>query len=902
MTAASCFTAREFPARATLAATRGWRPWSRLGCSLGLGLLALPAFSQVQEQVFTDGGPGQSVTKFWGTAAPGLAPEEWRARWIWRRGETQGTNLLLLARKRFMLEARPERARLYLTADNFYELHVNGVLVNRGPARCQPHQQSYDILEIAPLLREGENVLAVRALHQGTYGSFNLPPRPGLLAQLEIQTGATRQLIVTDASFKVAGAAGVELDSEHYAERVDFRKTEHGWTQPGFDDSGWANAAELLSDRFLGWPGPSPHSRPQTLTSPWKTLVPRDIPYLKESLVKATTLFEKGEILELGFSNPVTEGLHGLLFPSERTTVSGLAEYPQGLGPLVTRNSYPTRVFADDAIYSTYLIFDLGEILHGYPRLEIEGPAGTIVDLVYEPALLRGKFPLRPNLHGRPGRRPTAERLILRNGVNHWEALELKYARYLFLAIRNTDRPVKLSFAGMRRVDYPFQPHGAFSVRGDDPLNWLWQAGKNTLDVVTTDAFTDNYRERLQYAQTSYYAARCSYAAYGDSHLQRRLLRQIALEQQSDGILPAAAPVFEHKGQRFLDASIFWLLGLHDYGLYSGDIATVRELLPAAGKILDRFRTWENREGFIDTPPYTYWIDHAAIDRYGASLALNALHLLALDAGREMCGWLGEIDQARQYGQRAQQLRQRLQEAFWDPEEKLFSDVRLDGKRSRTFSEQSNSLAIVAGLATPGQQREIVRALVAPQSRRLVPAVLFMHYVVEALFLAGEGEAALALLKDRYRHMQEAGSQTLWEDWGQTVTFRTGRFEPIGHVTVSQAENTYVSASLSKWLLGIRPTQPGLREVVLMPNLCGLQEIAGRLPSPHGSLGVRWKRTGTGWRLEAEIPAGVRGLLDLSAIPAGTKTLHLDGRPAEAAPTPHHYVPVPTGKHLLELR
>jgi alpha-L-rhamnosidase len=676
---------------------------------------------------------GGSVSKYWGVSEKNLAPDNWQALWIWKKGESSGKNLSLIARKRFVLDSSPEKAKIFITADNIYELYINGTLVNRGPVRSHPRYQSYDVLELSSLLKTGENVMVIRALHHGSYGTFNLPPRPGLLVQLEIQNGQKRETIISDSSFKIKRYDAFNLSSENYSELVDLRKIDKGWQTIDFDDSKWENAEELVSDKFLGWPGPSPKSKPQTMISPWFELLPRDMPYLQESIARPVKVYESGEILELGFGSPVSSGLNNLLFPLKYCTVSDIALFEKGSGPLTVKNSYPSSLYSNDAIYSTYLIMDMGKLLHGFPQLEIEGEPGTIVELLYAPHLLRGKFPLRTMHQGRPAHRPAADKIILDKGKNTWTSLELKYMRYLFIAIRNTDKPVRLNFAGMITADYPFEARGSFSVKNDEEINWLWNAARNTLDAITTDAFTDNYRERLQYSQTSFYAARSSYAAYGDAHLQRRYLMQVALEQQSDGILPASAPLLTHRGQRFLDASIFWLLGLHDYYLHSGDEKTTLELLPKAELILDRFRVWENEDGFIDTPPYTYWIDHANIERFGANFSLNALYLLCMQDLMELNSWLGKTAEAAEYEVRVKKLKESMSVKFWDEKEKLFRDNLLDGSLEGKYTEHSNSLAIVAGIASPDQEKEIVREFTENKSSRLVHSVLFMHYIVEAL-------------------------------------------------------------------------------------------------------------------------------------------------------------------------
>ena len=58
-----------------------------------------------------------------------------------------------------------------------------------GPARCAPHHQSYDVLDVTEALTAGKNVLAVRVHFQREGVSYYEPARAGLLAQLECQLG-----------------------------------------------------------------------------------------------------------------------------------------------------------------------------------------------------------------------------------------------------------------------------------------------------------------------------------------------------------------------------------------------------------------------------------------------------------------------------------------------------------------------------------------------------------------------------------------------------------------------------------------------------------------------------------------------------------------------------------------
>jgi hypothetical protein len=261
--------------------------------------------------------------------------------------------------------------------------------------------------------------------------------------------------------------------------------------------------------------------------------------------------------------------------------------------------------------------------------------------------------------------------------------------------------------------------------------------------------------------------------------------------------------------------------------------------------------------------------------------------------------WTGNNNEADEYEKRVENLRVNLRNKFWNPDQKLFSDARIGEELSTTFSEQSNSLAIVAGIATPEQQQEIVKEFLENKSAKMVPAVLFMHYAAESLFMTGHGKEALTLLKDRYRDMRLEGSGTLWEDWGLTATKRSGQFEPNSGRCNIQAENTFLAHSLTRWLLGIQPTKPGMTEVMLSCNLCGLNDIKGCMPCPQGIISVAWKETKKGKSLEVEIPEGIRAFIDLMSLNIQKKTIFLDGKSLIVTISEGKRLEIPTGKHTI---
>ena len=232
----------------------------------------------------------------------------WKAHWIWMDEEIKSD--VMLARHSFDIDQSPRQIHLLITASSQYQLYINGEYICQGPARSAPHHQSFDVLDIGSLIRQGKNILAVRVHHQKGKRSYHHQVRGGLLAQLDMKlANGDRRYFYTDTSWKVSPDHSWSNEAPKISrfqlvvnDRVDLRKKINDWYKPVFDDSQWTNASPLM--RNVGWPSPQKNARPQSLTPPWTSLIPRDLPYLRETNVLADRLIEARQVehapVELG--------------------------------------------------------------------------------------------------------------------------------------------------------------------------------------------------------------------------------------------------------------------------------------------------------------------------------------------------------------------------------------------------------------------------------------------------------------------------------------------------------------------------------------------------------------------------------------------------------------------------
>ena len=152
----------------------------------------------------------------------------------------------ILFRRSFRLDRQPERACLFITADDSFKAYLNGRFVCQGPAPAYPQRLGYLEADVTSFLQPGRNVLAVHTLYQGlinrVWVSGDL--QHGLLCDLEAD-GAL--LLCSDSSFLTHPHTGyreigtVGYDTQ-FLEDYDSAAPEAHFFRPEFEDAAWPHA------------------------------------------------------------------------------------------------------------------------------------------------------------------------------------------------------------------------------------------------------------------------------------------------------------------------------------------------------------------------------------------------------------------------------------------------------------------------------------------------------------------------------------------------------------------------------------------------------------------------------------------------------------------------------------
>ncbi len=795
-----------------------------------------------------------------------------KAEWIWRPRPSlrpfaglpftspdyeQDRNLYVYFRRRVDLTDAPARATAHVSADGRYLLYVNGTQVGRGPARCDPLWQYYDSYDLAPLLRAGTNLIALLVHSYGRDMAWYQLPRGewarafgcgGLFFQCDIERpDGTSIAVHSDGSWRCRVADAWQRDvpagAVGFPEVHDARREPLGWTGPDFDDKDWEAADALRRQAFNRGPD----------VRPFPVMVPRDIPFLleEERLPVAGASCGEGaepESLEDVAGSAVAEKLQ----PLDRCQVTCPEALLSGDGSHAEVRTAAGRNVA--------IVLDFGRTVSGYPHLVLDGPAGAVVDIAYSERLTDGLVEVSrasavtsQNVH----------RLILREGVQTWEQFQWAGFRYLQLIIRSCDRPLRLLKAAVNFTSYPVDRRGSFAC-SDPLLTRLWEVGADTLQLCMHDGYEDcPSREQRQWVGDAYVEMLVNFAAFGDTRLAAKLLRQVAQSQRPDGMTHMATPgdVPGAWTEFIPDYCLYWVMAIAEYACYTGDTALAKELFPSVARAMAWFERHLDEHGLLASVPGWLFIDWAEVDRWGECAALNAIYCHALGHAAQIARWCGARGEAARYKALAARVRRALNRRLWDDKRGVYVDARADGRRSRRVSQQTNALFIAYDIA-PQERWPRILAAVTDEGRLRVtstgpgdPAVrdfdeerqvvlaqpFFMHHLHRALAMAGEHRLLVDNIRRRWGAMLEAGATTFWEHWH-------------GKDSQCHAWSATPTFDLSTEVLGVAPLEAGFRQFVVAPKPAGLSWARGVFPSVRGDIAVSWERRPGSFRLTVDVP------------------------------------------------
>ncbi len=539
----------------------------------------------------------------------------------------------------------------------------------------------------------------------------------------------------------------------------------------------------------------------------------------------------------------------------------------------------------------TYLI-DFGKVAFGYLRLDINSPkdqqitihfgekgndngidrkpGGTIRYYEVKASLSKGENKL--DVHApQDGRNTGKDAIKIPASIGVIEP---------FRYIEIEDCPISLDESMIRQVvvHYPFDETASSFESDNDLLNQIWDLCKHSMKATSfCGVYVDGDRERIPYEadayinQLSHYAVdrEFSIARYSHEYLLRHSTWPTEWKQHSV------------------------MLAWADY-MYTGNTESLEKNYAVLKK--DKTLEWRAREdgllktdGMANRNDIVDWPEgeRDGYDRREVNTVINSFYYLNLNQMADMAKALGKNAEAEDYRKKAETVKKRFNEVLFD------DDKYIDGEDSHHSALHANMLPLAVGLVPEDQVKSVADFVI---SRDMACSVYGAQYLLEGLYKADEAQAALDLMtstkKRSWYNMIDAGSTITMEAWDN-------EFKP--NQDWNHAWGAAPANIISRYLLGVRPLEPGFAKALIQPQPASLKNVKGVVPTIRGPITVIIKNEDRKFMMGVEIPANMTAKIGIPHINKSSDTVQLDGKPvtAEVGGAYLYIDNVGSGQHMI---
>lgn len=422
---------------------------------------------------------------------------------------------------------------------------------------------------------------------------------------------------------------------------------------------------------------------------------------------------------------------------------------------------------------------------------------------------------------------------ITKDGEQEFEALGWINGYDVYFEIPES---VEVKELGFRPSTYNTEPAGSFTS-DDEDLNLLYKKSYDTLLVTMRDNYMDcPDRERAQWWGDAVNEMQMAFYAMDSNAglLYKKALNQVLGWKSAGGQLPTTSPngidaISELPMQALAGVMSFW-----QYYMYSGDAQPMSD---GYDSLLSYLKLWSlGSDGFVSHRGGTWdWMDWG--NNPDGKIIEQEWYYIASQSVLNIAETLGKPSSDIEFLEdRIYSIESKFDKAFWDKSKSAYYRSTGSGKAD----DRANALAVYAGLAPENRYEDIKNML----ETQMESSPYMEKYVLEALYMMGYDDAAMARTKTRYEEMIKDEFPTLWEFWNKNAGTRNHAWSG-GPLTMMYMFNA-----------GITPLTPAYESFQVRPQTAGLKDISAKVPSPGGEIAVTVKETDTETALNVTVPAG----------------------------------------------
>jgi hypothetical protein len=800
------------------------------GAALPAGLASAAAARPTTDEppAPTPAGPGSSAFPPLFEKSPWDARGQWTASWV---GCADAAEPPFVAAYRLLFRwPGAASVRLHVSADERYELFLDGQRIGRGSERGNLEHWFHDSQDVA--LSRGAHVLVARVFSLGPFAPLaQFRVRPAFLLGAE---GENAGLLETGvAPWEAKPLAGYSFEPPVYVWGLSAPVTVDGrafaWGFEHGEGDGWRPVVvhEPASSALLAY-GIAPARYLQSGTLPAMI----DRPWTRHTVRHVAAA---ASLDTLGAPVRASDHMAHEVAPWE--------ELLHHRAPLDVPANTRRRV-----------VVDLEDYVCAYPELVTSGGAGSVVRLLFAEALRE-----KPDKwdFAKGNRDEIEDRFFLGMGdtfqpdggpQRRFDTLWFGSGRYLEIVGETGAEPLRIEALTLRETRYPLELESAFTA-SDPEIVALQPMLARGMQACAHETFFDcPYFEQMQYVADARIESLCQYVMTRDDRLSRKALYLVDASRHASGLTESRHPVREPQFIPWF--SLVWVGAVHDYARWRDDAAFVRELMPGVRGVLEAFVARRGSDGLVSTPEG--WNDSEGTRERPLSGLTHWLLVWTLRLAAELEDGFGEPEPATRWRRLAAELARGSDATFWDEGRGLYAD----NAGRAAFSELVQCLALLSGGVPPARRARVAGPLLG--HRMADPSTVHTsHYLFEVCRLLGRPDVVLERLG-------------FWVDLK-----RRGLKTPIESAEPTRSDchawGSHPLYHLFATFLGIRPAGWGFREVEIAPLLGRLEHAGGRLVHPAGGeIVAEVERKAGALRGRVVLPPGLTGTLRL---PSGVRPL-----------------------------
>jgi len=451
---------------------------------------------------------------------------------------------------------------------------------------------------------------------------------------------------------------------------------------------------------------------------------------------------------------------------------------------------------------------------------------------------------------------------------------------FRYCEILNCPCDVDPSMIRQIAVNYPFNDNASHFTSDSEVLNAVWEICKYSIKATSfCGVYIDGDRERIPYEADAYINQLCHYCVDREFTMARYSHEYLIThptwptEWILHSVLMAWADYMytgntESLEEYYTDLRVKTLIALERE---DGLISTRTGLVTADALESIHFSDKSIRD-IVDWPPASFTESEKLGEQDGyvftdINTVVNAFHYRALVLMGEIGKILGNNSDRAYFRERAELVKRSINEKLLDRERGIY----VDGVGTEHAALHANMLPLAFGLAPDEYKLSVVEFI---KSRGMACSVYGSQYLLEALYQANEDEYALELMTaktDRsWWHMIELGS---------TITLEAWDLKYKGNMDWNHAWGAAPANIIPRWLMGIRPLQPGFSKILIQPRPGKLARADATVPTIRGPVIARFESNqAESFALEVEIPANTTARVALPCVENVEAEVLLDGK------------------------